>query len=765
MSVGYAVLCGVFVLLPLFTVTMIWRGISLDRETKLLASLVSPEQVEERLARDSGRRRQMLLACWEYVLELLASWGRAPAEIAGLVANRATFAGLVKQTRRMGWAQPGRAKWIWIIASPFIVMFVWVGLFDMSAGDAAGFIFLALGVLPAVWAFRLTRAAARSTDAETGRRILPLLAASPEDRRGALHALAEEHVAVVRAARRAEQEAGFSTARQTVTENTESTARSSQKAWIDVLLAGGALSFFRLAYQILEYSGVTAGIAVPGAIGVTAVATVLGFAGWRVWYRSSAGRRRLLRTIGAVPADRETYRPSWRALEQVSAAAGSADPPLLFVMRQPVVNAAVTGLSVTESAFLITEWFAQLPEAEQQAAFAHLMAHVVSGRAAKAAAPRRQRLELSDPERQLLLQFSASDEIEGLQLTRAPRAHIALLERLIRSDVPYFMLGWVGQVSPFADRRLWYYAPPLAGVSSMRMRLEQLRGVLGAEAIGEVHAAPPAPSAEAEQPADDPRRPAHPGHRRRGASPSAEAIAMRAAALIVAAERAFAEATPADDAAPHEAHAALVERVEALRAWAQESGAASVFTTPETALMDSEPGQAAEQLVYQAIWALEGVPMLVWAIRGMDEVPAWDRRCERAMLPDALAQRDAEALREFAAEAELRADEEMQLVWDAADSWWWRAWMGELQADGAEPPQGRPYEEAIAEAAEMLAAEGLLTPLGDDFPAYGMPYRDLPEQERFQIRNIAWQRYRALLWLLGEQAEWDPQPEDEGEAA
>jgi hypothetical protein len=53
---------------------------------------------------------------------------------------------------------------------------------------------------------------------------------------------------------------------------------------------------------------------------------------------------------------------------------------------------------------------------------------------------------------------------------------------------------------------------------------------------------------------------------------------------------------------------------------------------------------------------------------------------------------------------------------------------------------------ASAKAAEDGAFPAVI---GDDFPAFGKPYRDLTREEFLGVTSIALERHRAFNWLCG----------------
>ena len=72
-----------------------------------------------------------------------------------------------------------------------------------------------------------------------------------------------------------------------------------------------------------------------------------------------------------------------------------------------------------------------------------------------------------------------------------------------------------------------------------------------------------------------------------------------------------------------------------------------------------------------------------------------------------------------------------------------------------EIPPGTDFEEILLKAAQRGKEDGLFEPIGNDFPAFGKPYRDLDEQQWNEMRSIAYERLYGLNWLCGYAEDWD----------
>jgi hypothetical protein len=155
--------------------------------------------------------------------------------------------------------------------------------------------------------------------------------------------------------------------------------------------------------------------------------------------------------------------------------------------------------------------------------------------------------------------------------------------------------------------------------------------------------------------------------------------------------------------------------------------------------------------VVDAIWAGEGLGMLLWALE-LAQLPPYDRPFESRRL----------LLTEFD-EAILRPAEEIDRARETARLWHWRARTAAL-ADAGEvdlPQEWHSFDQLVGATAMRGFERGLLPrPLRGDFPAFGAVYRELSEEQQDEAYQIAWQRHRALNWLCGLGKSWDAVPTD-----
>ena len=158
-----------------------------------------------------------------------------------------------------------------------------------------------------------------------------------------------------------------------------------------------------------------------------------------------------------------------------------------------------------------------------------------------------------------------------------------------------------------------------------------------------------------------------------------------------------------------------------------------------------------DQSVVDAIWAGEGLGMLLWSLE-LTQLPPYDRPFESRRL--LLAELDG---------AILRPVEEIDRARETARLWHWRARTAVL-ADAGDvdlPQEWQSFDQLVGATAMRGFERGLLPrPLRGDFPAFGAVYRELSEEQQDEAYQIAWQRHRALNWLCGLGKSWDGVPTD-----
>ncbi len=231
-------------------------------------------------------------------------------------------------------------------------------------------------------------------------------------------------------------------------------------------------------------------------------------------------------------------------------------------------------------------------------------------------------------------------------------------------------------------------------------------------------------------------------------------VADRALILGAVCRRAFLEQRPSD---PIDGDLEA-ERFD-LAAWLRDEGLDTAATPDERTLLHTRVGRLHPDLAAAASWQSEALVALGWALGLLDAMPPYDAPADPAPLLSQLpAPWDRTA--PFRHAASLPDEETVAAERERAELWHWRAGIADLFA--ATPPSERaPLSAAIRDVARDARNAGTLPDLSrDDFPARGLPYRDLAPESLPDLAAIAAERLRALNWLCGFGPTWDTVPLD-----
>jgi hypothetical protein len=163
------------------------------------------------------------------------------------------------------------------------------------------------------------------------------------------------------------------------------------------------------------------------------------------------------------------------------------------------------------------------------------------------------------------------------------------------------------------------------------------------------------------------------------------------------------------------------------------------------------PGAAADPAVIETVWQAEGLGILLWSL-GLVELEPFDRPFDPEWL-----------LATPTAHGTLRARAEIEHACETARLWHWRVRTDLLREDGELelPGSWDSYEQLVAVAAMRGYERGVLpSPVRGDFAAFGTGYRELSPAQRAELVSIAYERHRALEWLLGSGRSWSGTPTD-----
>ena len=155
--------------------------------------------------------------------------------------------------------------------------------------------------------------------------------------------------------------------------------------------------------------------------------------------------------------------------------------------------------------------------------------------------------------------------------------------------------------------------------------------------------------------------------------------------------------------------------------------------------------------VVDAIWQAEALGTLLWALGLVEEEP-FDQPYE----PEWLVATPLDG-------AGLLPRAEIERARETARLWHWRVRTHTLKdiPEIQVPEPWQSFDQLVATVAMRAREQKLIPPpLHGDFPAFGMAYRELSDEQQTEIRSIAFERHRALNWLCGEGATWADTPTD-----
>lgn len=168
-----------------------------------------------------------------------------------------------------------------------------------------------------------------------------------------------------------------------------------------------------------------------------------------------------------------------------------------------------------------------------------------------------------------------------------------------------------------------------------------------------------------------------------------------------------------------------------------------------------------------AIWRLESVQTIMWALQLIPHLPDFDTQADGEIMKKI----PHEHVGAFIERARSRSDAEIDKARDYAEFWHWRARTRELierHEPFNPPPQLKSqgivtFDGLVRFVAKKASEEGRLRPfINGDFGAKGKAYRDLTAAEWSEVRSITMERHFALNWLCGYAPgnRWDDTPTD-----
>jgi hypothetical protein len=189
------------------------------------------------------------------------------------------------------------------------------------------------------------------------------------------------------------------------------------------------------------------------------------------------------------------------------------------------------------------------------------------------------------------------------------------------------------------------------------------------------------------------------------------------------------------------------------------------MTDEERDLIEADLLRINIQAHKNASWRVESAVVLMWALRMIDEFPAFDTQTT----PEVLKKIQDEYLLKFTGGEELLPADVLERQRGIAELWHWRSRTRELIERGDKiPPEiaklGLTSYDKIIEmsASEALKSGDIPRVIDNDFVACGKAFRDLTVEEWQDVRSVIIERHYAMNWLCGYAPgnKWDRTPTD-----
>jgi len=193
----------------------------------------------------------------------------------------------------------------------------------------------------------------------------------------------------------------------------------------------------------------------------------------------------------------------------------------------------------------------------------------------------------------------------------------------------------------------------------------------------------------------------------------------------------------------------------------RQGGLWTEMTPAERAFMTVPMTEITQQQYADVSWLMESEMCILWALGFVDAIPPYDTQSD----VNDLKSMPRSSISSLVESAELRDPKEISRARDIAELWNWRSRTGQLVEENHpfELPDGQTLADIVKLAAEKAAADGLFpATIEDDFPAFGLPYRDVSAEQWSIATSIGMERHRAFNWLCGYAPgnRWDETPTD-----
>ncbi len=181
----------------------------------------------------------------------------------------------------------------------------------------------------------------------------------------------------------------------------------------------------------------------------------------------------------------------------------------------------------------------------------------------------------------------------------------------------------------------------------------------------------------------------------------------------------------------------------------RKSGLWNEMDQHERDFIQAGPTDVTGQGLVNVSWLADSAVCLLWALGYVSAVPPYDQESD----PKLTNELPLDSVDVLVKKATLRPADTIMKQRDLAELWHWRSRTRQLQESGRMPTGlhgGKSIDQIIQMAAAKAAGDGAFpAPIGDDFPAFGKPYRELTSEEFSRATSIAMERHRAFNWLCG----------------
>jgi len=156
-----------------------------------------------------------------------------------------------------------------------------------------------------------------------------------------------------------------------------------------------------------------------------------------------------------------------------------------------------------------------------------------------------------------------------------------------------------------------------------------------------------------------------------------------------------------------------------------------------------------EQQRIDASWLAESMVSMLWALGRVEHLPGYDEETSHELIQLHTGVSALEPLKQ----AVIRPTLEIERQRDWAELWHWRCrtrMLLETNKIAAALPNGTTMAEIIKMASAKASEEGVFdSPIGEDFPTFGKPFREMTAAEFASVNSIAKERRKAFNWLCG----------------